>query len=74
MRKTDDVLARRALVRGLRAKVRYELANAQDRLLNEIETDALERFDRAVVRGEDYESVAASALSGTIDVRGVLSS
>lgn len=71
-RVTQDVLDRRRLVRGIRARVRFELANAQDQILNDVENSALERFDAALARGEDTEYVADELLGAVIDVRAAL--
>lgn len=71
-KKQEHELVKRALVRGIRMRVRYELANMQDRLLNEVETAAVEEFDAAVVSGEDFSAVAARLLDSTLDVRAAL--
>lgn len=55
-KKTDDILARRRLVRTIRAATRVELQNRQDEFLNTVESAALEEFDATVAAGGDYEA------------------
>lgn len=69
---TEQVLLRRAVVRGVRTVVRYHLLCEQDRILNDVEEQAVQRFDEALANGEDLEEVRAEILSRPIDVRAIL--
>lgn len=68
-KKTDDVLARRRLVRTIRAATRVELQNRQDEFLNEVESAALGEFDECVTRGGDWEAKVEELLARPLDFR-----
>lgn len=56
MPKKDSVeMARAIALKRIRARVRLEAAVRADLVLNEIEADFLEEFDRRVLAGEPYE-------------------
>lgn len=56
MAKKDPVeMARAIALKRIRARVRLEAAVRADLVLNEIESEFLDEFDRRVAAGEPYE-------------------
>ncbi len=67
-KKTEDVLLRRSLTRTVRSRVRENLLDIQDRVLNEVEQNALAEFDRLVDDGGDYAAYVDEVKSMRVNV------
>lgn len=63
---TEDQLARKDLIDTVRTVARLKARIEQRRQLNEIESRALEEFDRRVMTGEPYQVDIKELLAGEL--------